>query len=152
MGLIESARHLAHSRAQADEEKKRCEQLIQDDLRARVDVLKANMRAALSEIDGAETPHGPIRVDLTEDPRLQVFALVWAGENKVAWFKAGAFGGDWAQIKARFYWPTMNQGHDGTWDFQELRPYHNGGWTYSNAAGFSEFLKSLGEALSRWLF
>ena len=161
--VIEQAKQLALQRELEEKDHAARASAREAGDRASLDALVVLVREELSKLEGQATQYGPLHIAWT--PQRDVLAFVTVGHCKVAWIKAEVVthtfrgsdedpGTDYRtpQVWVRIYPPCLGRDHDGTWDLQERRYYHNGGWTESvcDPKGLPRFFEVFAQRLAAW--
>lgn len=182
MSILDDAKVFADKARQQKEEEIAREATIAAQRIATLDEMKAAVLTELKLLDGEVCNYyGKFRFDQCKwslDAPVEIgssFAFLYAASplstHRVAWFKAGIISGthDTDEVRgipfieprvwARFYGPNLPhrrdgiEFHDGSWDLEEKRQYHNGGCTESarSMPSLQEFFKKMAAQLSLWM-
>lgn len=153
MSLLDRAKEFAATRKREDDAKRTAKELQYEKLRKELDELKERIISGVRPLDG----NGFV-FELRSGG--EVFALLRASGNKVAWFKARIETIEMAhpdntyqeaRVYARFY-PPHPQNHDDTWDFEECREFHNGGSNGScRIQDTADFFDWMAQKLAPWV-
>lgn len=155
----ETARSEVAAEELATEESKQHARLLHE--------LRQSVDAQLEGLDGQQVPRGVFKLEKRPDAWL----ITCTAESstyaaKVLWYKAEVVSGTWDAsddcrdipytapcLTIRMYPPNVRQDHDGTWDLEQRRYYHNGGWEWpaSTSDEVSYMLYELANYLARWL-
>lgn len=156
--LLDRAKSIAEQEELVTKKKAEEESAILEGYQKQLLAMRALLLKEIQKLDQQPSKYGIFKV--TESNGI---IFLCADYKRIAWFKAKVVSGSYdasddytyteARVWARLYSPNYHRDHDGNWDLEEQRWYHNGGWTEraSSVEEMPKFLEEVAKHLARWI-
>lgn len=159
--LLDRAKVIAEQEESAAKKKAEEELAILGNYQKQLLAMRSLLLKEVQKLDQQPSKYGTFKV--TESNGV---IFLCSDYKRIAWFKAKVVTGTYdasddcrgipyteARVWARLYSPNYHRDHDGNWDLEEQRWYHNGGWTerVSSVEEMPKFLEEVAKHLAQWI-